>query len=114
MGLKAIFHIDESPKWGLLLKNAANLVQMADMETARIEVLANAEAVAEYAAGEDTVHIAKMRRLAEQGVLFTACNNALKAHKIEPEQLAPFVAIVPAGVLELTQRQMQGYAYIKP
>ncbi|MEL7603521.1 MAG: DsrE family protein [Bacillota bacterium] len=114
MGLKTIFHIDESAKWSLLLKNAANLVQMADMETASIEVLANAEAVREYAAGEDTAHIAQMRRLADQGVLFTACSNALKAYRIEPERLIPFVTIVPAGVLELTQRQMQGYAYIKP
>ena len=114
MGLKTIFHIDESAKWSLLLKNAANLVQMADMETASIEVLANAEAVREYAAGEDTAHIAQMRRLADQGVLFAACSNALKAYRIEPERLIPFVTIVPAGVLELTQRQMQGYAYIKP
>jgi intracellular sulfur oxidation DsrE/DsrF family protein len=61
MGLKTIFHIDESVKWSLLLKNAANLVQMADMQTAGIEVLANAESLSEP-----------------------------------------------------TQRQMQGYAYIKP
>lgn len=114
MGLKAIFHIDESPKWDLLLKNAANLVRMADMETAQIEVLANAEAVRDYAAGEDTAHIIDMQRLAEQGVLFAACNNALKAHRVNPDQLVAFVKIVPAGVLELTERQMQGYAYIKP
>lgn len=33
---------------------------------------------------------------------------------ITKEQIASFVTIVPAGVLELAEKQAQGYAYIKP
>lgn len=113
LGLQTIFHIDESVKWGLLLKNVGNLVQMADMQTAHIEVLANAEAVREYTEEYATL-LVQMQRLANLGVQFTACRNALEAHRIDPERVAPFVTIVAAGVLELTERQMQCYAYIKP
>ena len=58
--------------------------------------------------------IEAMKGLADQGVVFAACSNALKGQGIAADRLAPFVAVVPAGVRELADRQMEGYAYIKP
>ncbi|WJW74282.1 DsrE family protein [Thiohalobacter sp. IOR34] len=47
-----------------------------------------------------------------QGVTFSVCNNSL-AHLGEPaDDLYDFMRIIPAGILQLTRRQMQGYAYI--
>lgn len=111
---KVIFHIDESSKWELTLKNAANLMPLIDMEASQIEILANAEAVQDFRNKEANPYGEAMLRLSKQGVYFAACNNALKGMGIPPEQLMPFVHVVLAGVLELMQRQAQGYAYIKP
>ena len=111
---KVIFHIDESGKWDLLLKNVANLLALADTQTSRIEVLANSEAVRELKNEPANPHLSSIERLFVQGVLFAACNNALNALGIRARELAPFVRVVPAGVLELVERQEQGYAYIKP
>jgi uncharacterized protein len=38
----------------------------------------------------------------------------IKTYNIEKNNITNFVNIVPAGVLELVERQSEGYAYIKP
>lgn len=114
MAVKVIFHIDELSKWNLLLKNVQNLMQAAAADSLQIEVLANAEAVRFYKNDFSDNTLPVMQNLSNRGVRFAACNNALKGLGIAQEQLAPFVSIVPAGVLELIEKQAAGYAYIKP
>ena len=115
MPIKVVFHIDEMPKWKLLLNNVANLMKSFDeTDVKTIEVLANSEAVKAYAEDRFGDTLLAMDHLAKQGVRFVACNNALNRLQIAKEKLYPFVDIVPAGVRELVDRQMDGYAYIKP
>ncbi|MDF2478864.1 MAG: dsrE [Sphingobacterium sp.] len=103
-----IFHIDEEEKWPLLLGNVKNLLRgMA----AEVEVLANGVAVNGYKSEE---LINQMSHLNDHGVQFVACRNALNAHRILKEDLSAFVSVVPAGVVELVEKQSSGYAYIKP
>jgi len=112
---KVIFHIDEISKWELLLGNVTNLLDAAEGIKIEIEVLANAEAVKYYTPelGLNPA-IENMKALHQKGVRFVACNNALKANNISKDNLLEFVETVPAGVLELIQKQSEGYAYIKP
>lgn len=114
MEVKVIFHINELDKWQGLLGNAANLLAAYEGEDRPllVEVLANGGATGAYLL--DAQHILEMKGLADQGVVFAACNNALRGQGIAAERLAPFVTVVPAGVRELADRQMEGYAYIKP
>ncbi|MFQ8584269.1 MAG: hypothetical protein ACLSA6_17965 [Holdemania massiliensis] len=49
-----------------------------------------------------------------EGVVFAACRNALRAQSIAPETLIEKTTVVPAGVVELAQKQQAGFAYIKP
>lgn len=113
--IKAIFHIDELSKWKLLLGNVSNLLHAIDIERYNIEVLANSEAVKSYIANENsTAEITAMKELNSKGVKFVACNNALNSYSIKKENLLDFVDIVPVGVLELINKQEEGYSYIKP
>lgn len=114
MILKVIFHIDEMPKWGLLLANVRNLIEAKGEPPAELEVVANSEAVRLYEKERADSLLTSIGELSDQGVRFVACNNALKALGIKREQLLPGVSIVPAGVLELAEKQAEGYAYIKP
>lgn len=114
MVFKVIFHIDELSKWNLLLRNVRNLMEASGPKNAHIEVLANSEAVGFYADLTSDADRNLMRELAEAGIRFAACNNALKGMEIAKEQLPPFVGVVPVGVLELIEKQSEGYAYIKP
>lgn len=110
MPIQVIFHIDEMEKWGLLLKNVHNLIAALGDRSVQLEVLANAEAVRFYI-GQERQQLAD---LSAQGVDFAACANALAGLGIPKNELPAFIRVVPAGVLELAERQQQGYAYIKP
>lgn len=56
----------------------------------------------------------KMASLAEQGVEFRMCNNALRAAGFEPDDMHGFVTVVPAGFPEIAYLQSKGYQYINP
>jgi intracellular sulfur oxidation DsrE/DsrF family protein len=109
--VKVIFHVDEMSKWQLALKNISNLLKAVDADKSYIEVLANSEAVKFYT--EDNKDKTIMD-LSAKGVKFAACNNALKSLNIKKQHIFDFVEVVPVGVLELINRQQEGYAYIKP
>lgn len=112
---KAVFHIDENKKWKLLLANVSNLLDAIDGESYDVEVVANSEAVKYYDTGQNLdTDVNTMKELMEKGVMFVACNNALRTNKIEKGQILDYVKVVPAGVLELVEKQSEGYAYIKP
>ena len=59
---------------------------------------------------------ARIAGLKEQGVAFNVCANTVKGRKVSTDSLYDFsdADIVPSGVAELAQLQMQGYTYIKP
>lgn len=112
MAFSVIFHIDEPSKWDLLLRNVRNLIKAADPKVSEIEVLANSEAVGFYASPNGDGEL--MKELALAGVRFVACSNALGGMEITRERLPRFVEVVPVGVIELIEKQNQGFAYIKP
>ncbi|MFR3685383.1 MAG: DsrE family protein [Enterococcus sp.] len=104
--MKVVFHIDELEKWTETANNVKNLLK--EPKKIAIIVLINGNAINGYLASENQAFIAT------KGVTFHACNNAMRANKIEKEQLPENVVVVPAGVLDLIELQAQGYAYIKP
>ena len=53
-----------------------------------------------------------METLVAHGVQFRVCNNAMGALGIAPMDVLPFMKIAPAGILEITRKQMQGFHYI--
>ena len=113
---KIIFHINEMQRWNLLLNNVTNLSlsYKGESSNAIIEVLAHSEAVRGYLQDSSEDYRPAMDRLSQQGVRFVACSRALLGMGITKEEIFQFVHVVPAGVRELADRQMEGYAYIKP
>lgn len=56
----------------------------------------------------------RLAELAEQGVEFKMCNNAMRAAGFSAEDMHGFVTIVPAGFAEIAYWQGKGYRYINP
>lgn len=56
----------------------------------------------------------KMASLAEAGVEFRMCNNAMRAAGFKAEDMHGFVTIVPAGFPEIAYLQANGYQYVNP
>ena len=104
---------DNDPgKWNLALNNAKNL--QADLGAANVDV----EIVA-YGPGigmlkADSVVANRIGEALGAGVAVVACENTMRGQKLAKEDMLPKVGYVSAGVVELMQKQQQGWAYIRP
>lgn len=109
--IRAIFHVAHYEDWAMALTNINNLLQAEP--DAKVEALANGNAVILFQTAPAKL-TARWQALADKGVDFALCNNALKSFGINPDELDSRIRVVPAGVLELAQKQSEGFAYIKP
>jgi uncharacterized protein len=113
MQIKAVFHIDEVEKWKLLIGNVKNLVKALADNQFEIEIVANSVAVTEYKM-KSSVFSNEFDELSKIGIRLCACGNALNGLEIKPEEIFDFVEVVPAGVKEIIEKQLVGFAYVKP
>lgn len=111
---KVIFQVsDNDPaKWNLTLNNVKNV--QADLGEDKV----TAEIVA-YGPGIGMLKIDSpvATRVAEalgKNVKIVACENTMKGMKLTRDDMQSKIGYVPAGVVELIQKQGEGYAYIKP
>lgn len=115
MNLKVLFHINEARRWQMVFTNITNFINDVGPGNAAIEVVANGEAVKIFADNSDHgLLLEEMQKLAEKGVEFMVCRNALQSQAIDAGNLPPFIKVVPAGITEIARKQVEGYAYIKP
>ncbi|HSS70904.1 MAG TPA: DsrE family protein [Casimicrobiaceae bacterium] len=102
----------EPAKWNLALNNARNL--QADLGAAKVEI----EIVA-YGPGlgmlkRDSAVAARVDEALTSGVKIVACENTMRAQKLVQPDMLPSISYVGAGVVEIMERQQQGWAYIRP
>lgn len=115
--MKICFHVDELERWKTCFANIKNTLNYCDDKDTGCDVvvIANSEAVDDLAqskTNEDQQHL--IQDLVSKGVKIAACRNALAARDIEIADLIPGVDTVPAGIIALTEKQQEGYAYIRP
>ncbi len=110
-----LVHVDlaDPARMSMALTNIINYKKALVGQEYSVVVLANAGAVPFYLPNSEA-HAATIQELAEQGVQFKACQNALNKNGIKAEELPSFVKIVPAGIVEIVDLQRAGFAYLKP
>ena len=99
-------------KWNLALNNARNL--QAELGAANVEI----EIVA-YGPGlgmlkRDSAVASRIDEALISGVKIVACENTMRAQKLAPSDMLPSIGYVGAGVVEIMQRQQQGWSYLRP
>lgn len=99
-------------KWNLALNNVRNL--QADLGAANVDI----ELVA-YGPGigmlkADSAVGTRIDEALGAGVKVLACENTMRGAKLTSADMLGKVGYVPSGVVEITQRQMQGWAYLRP
>ena len=98
------------------LTNAAYVVR--DLESRgvayRIQVVLYSNAVlAADAFGERYAGYAPLlEALAKQGVGFRVCYNSLVSLHEDPGNVYDYMKVIPAGILQIVKKEMQGYAYV--
>ena len=102
----------DAAKWNLALNNARNL--QADLGAANVEI----EIVA-YGPGlgmlkRDSAVATRVDEALTSGVKIVACENTMRGQKLTQPDMLPSISYVGAGVVEIMERQQQGWAYIRP
>lgn len=94
-----------------MLYRQVNNVLNAAPDT-KIELVYHGLAI--YAVLQDTGHYkAELKAVQQRGVQIAACRNSLKNRGIDTARVMQTVVIVPVAILELVQKQEQGWGYIK-
>lgn len=111
---KVVFQVSDSDpkKWNLALNNMKNVQDSLGKDKVEIELVA-------YGPGIDMLKLGsaagnRVNDAVASGVKVVACENTMAAQKLTKADMLKSISYVPAGVIELMQKQQQGYAYIRP
>lgn len=112
---KTVFHLDQEEKIVDVIRNIGNLLEdMEDTgEEIQIEILANGSGVKPFRK-ENEDNKEEIKDLLEKNVKIAICSNTLKKLELTKDDFIEKTDIVASGVGELTRKQNNGWAYIRP
>ena len=104
---------DNDPaRWNLALNNARNLQADLGKSNVEIEIVAYGPGIAMLKA--ESVVGNRIDEALAAGVKVAACENTMRGQKLTRPDMHSGIAYVPAGVVEIMQRQQKGWAYLRP
>jgi intracellular sulfur oxidation DsrE/DsrF family protein len=102
----------EPAKWNLALNNARNIQTDIGVANVDIEIVAYGPGIGMLKS--DSALGNRIEEAGKAGVKIVACENTMHGQKLTHADMLDGIGYVPAGVVELMQRQQQGWAYIRP
>ena len=108
-----VFDITSSDKkdWQSLLNNLEN-VKKSVGSASQLEVVVHGGALG-ILLKKTGFQVERMRKIAASGVEFLACENTMKRKGAKKSDLRGFAGTVPAGLVEIIDKQAKGWAYLK-
>jgi uncharacterized protein len=104
---------DNDPaKWNLALNNARNLQSDLGAANVEIEIVAYGPGIGMLKA--ESVVGNRIGEALGSGVKVAACENTMRGQKLAKPDMLNGIGYVPAGVVEIVQKQQQGWAYLRP
>jgi uncharacterized protein len=112
--IQAVLQVSDSDpqKWGLALNNVRNVQMDLGEDAVQLEIVVYGPGIGMLKAGSPMAE--RVSAALRSGVKVVACENTMKAMKLVYADMLPDIGYVPAGVVELINRQREGYAYIRP
>jgi hypothetical protein len=109
---KVVFQVSDGDlaKWNLALNNAKNVQK--DRKGAIIEIVAYGPGIGMLKADSEVAN--RVGEAVDSGVKVVACGNTMKSQNLTKDDMNSKIGYVQAGVVELMDRQMEGYSYIRP
>lgn len=115
--MKIVIHIDQTERWKAVqgnLKNLANAKKdlRPDLD---VEVVVTGEAINQLIDNDENQELKEaLNSAVNAGFVIAGCNNSLNRFEIAPEDIFSFVRVVPAGLIEIAEKEDAGFAYVKP
>ena len=112
---RVIFQVSDADpaKWNLALNNIRNAQQDLGSKNVEIELVAYGAAGIRMLKLESEVANRVSEALAA-GVKVLACENTMQGQKLTRADMLPNIGYVKSGVVEVMQKQREGWAYIRP
>jgi intracellular sulfur oxidation DsrE/DsrF family protein len=99
-------------KWNLALNNARNLQADLGASNVAIEIVAYGPGIGMLKS--DSVVANRIGEALGQGVKLAACENTMRGQKLTKADMLDGIGYVSAGVVEIMEKQQQGWAYLRP
>ena len=113
---KFVFPITKSDRHEInhVLSSANNVIKFYGPEKVEVVIVAYSRGIEAVINHRDLEIKKRVEALMTYEVEFIACGNTMKTLKIDKSELIDGVEIVTAGIVELIERQLRGYIYIRP
>ena len=99
-------------RWTLALNNAYNVLNGVAPDAVEIELVVYGPGIAMLKRGSAVSE--RVASAMKSGIRIVACENTMAGQHLTPADMLAGVGYVPAGAVELMQKQQQGYAYLRP
>jgi intracellular sulfur oxidation DsrE/DsrF family protein len=99
-------------RWNLVLNNVRNLQDELGADKVAVEIVAYGPGIGMLKL--DAATNSRVTDAIKAGVAVQACENTMRNQKLVRADMHPNVTYVPAGVVQIIQRQQQGWAYLRP
>ena len=111
---KVIFQVSDADpaKWNLALNNVRNIQADLGAGNVDIEVVAYGPGIGMLQANSAVA--SRVDEALTAGVKVVACENTMRNMKLAKHDMLGKIGYVRSGVVELMQKQQQGWAYIRP
>jgi len=97
-----------------ILGSANNVIKFYGVDNTEVVIVAYAQGIKALLHHHDVRIEKRVKSLMTYDVEFIACQNTMDTLKIDKKDLIEDVEVVTAGIVELIERQLRGYIYIRP
>jgi len=110
--IPVVFHVTNKDPlmWNQALNNAANYQRAMGKDKVLIEIVVNGPGIGMLLA-ESAVE-PRVTAALTNGVEIVACEETMKGLKLTKTDMIPGISYVPGGIVEVVDRQRQGWAYV--
>ncbi len=111
---RVVFQVSDADpaKWNLALNNIKNVQTDLGAANTEVEIVAYGPGIGMLKA--DATIANRVIDAMAAGVKVVACENTMTNQKMKREDMIDKISYVKAGVVELMQKQREGWAYIRP
>lgn len=111
---KVIFHVttDDPRYWNQSLNNMNQLQKVLGKDNVDIELVVNGFGIGMLKI--ESVVGNRVNDAVAGGIKVVACEETMRGQKLTKDDMLGSIGYVPGGVIEVIQKQKDGYAYLKP
>lgn len=95
-----------------MLNNANNIQDELGKDKIDIEIVAFSPGIGMFR--RESKVAGRLKEAEASGIALRACGNTMKSRKMTDKDLAPGIKVIKSGVVEIIQKQKQGWGYLMP